>query len=87
MKNIKTIRLNVKLDYQQLGPFTIINTVEKCLNWLICVIPQKLELANTITIILIVLLHSTVRLEDRNSSLLHVMQVLDILGMWEETVI
>ena len=61
--------------------------INKCLNWLICVIPQKLELANTITIILIVLLHSTVRLEDRNSSLLHVMQVLDILGMWEETVI
>ena len=29
VKNIKTIRLNVKLDHQQLGPFTIINTVEK----------------------------------------------------------
>ena len=29
VKNIKTIRLNVKLDHQQLGPFTIINIVEK----------------------------------------------------------
>ena len=28
-KNIKIIRLNMKLDYQQLGPFTIINTVGK----------------------------------------------------------
>ena len=28
-KNIKTIWLNVKLDHQQLGPFTIINTVSK----------------------------------------------------------
>ena len=28
-KNIKTIRPNVKLDHQQLGPFTIINTVGK----------------------------------------------------------
>ena len=28
-KNIKTIRLNVKLDHWQLGPFTIINTVGK----------------------------------------------------------
>ena len=27
VKNIKTIRLNVKLDYQQLGLFTIINIV------------------------------------------------------------
>lgn len=26
-KNIKTIRPNVKLDHQQLGPFTILNTV------------------------------------------------------------
>ena len=29
VKNIKTIRLNVKLYHQQLGPFTIINTVGK----------------------------------------------------------
>ena len=29
VKNIKTIRLNVKLDHQQLGPFTIINIVGK----------------------------------------------------------
>ena len=29
VKNIKTIRLNVKLDHWQLGPFTIINTVGK----------------------------------------------------------
>ena len=29
VKNIKTIRLNVKLDHQQLEPFTIINTVRK----------------------------------------------------------
>ena len=27
--NIKTVRLNVKLDHQQLGPFTIIDTVGK----------------------------------------------------------
>lgn len=29
VKNIKIIRLNVKLNYWQLGPFTIINTVGK----------------------------------------------------------